>query len=269
MLGLYPIHRYHKSGLNMGNPAPQTDLLAHHDLGKKTVLFLGDGTYATKQDHCIIGKFNMYPFNGDWTNSLFFSQDPVAIDSVMYDFLHTEGTHPIKGSQNYLHQAANPPDHVYDPENDGEYLSESLGVHEHWNTETNIFSPQRYSGVDADGIDFVAIGSEHTSFGVTIHQPERKYLYISGRGVKPLRDVEHTIIIGKITVKAEVNTPQEQIDRVEFYVDNTLTHTDYTVPYEWQWKTPNSVIKQRNLTVTAVSSQGKTTSDGFTVWKIL
>jgi hypothetical protein len=44
----------------------------------------------------------MYPFNGDWTNSLFFSQDPVAMDSVMYDFLFAEGTNPSEASQNYI-----------------------------------------------------------------------------------------------------------------------------------------------------------------------
>ena len=66
------------------------------------------GLFGTKVDHKTIAKFLMYPFNDDWTNSLFFSQDPVALDSVMYDFLLTEGTNPIEGAQNYLHQAAVP-----------------------------------------------------------------------------------------------------------------------------------------------------------------
>ena len=99
----------------------------------------------------------MYPFNNNWTNSLFFSQDPVAIDSVMFDFLHTEGTNPCEGSQNYLHQSAVPNPNTYDPENDGVYLSSSLGVHEHWNKSVDIFSPERYLGLSGNGIDFVAI----------------------------------------------------------------------------------------------------------------
>jgi hypothetical protein len=98
----------------------------------------------------------MYPFNNDWTNSLFLSQDPVAIDSVMYDFLLAE-SNPCEGSQNYLHQSADPPLNVYDPENDGYYLSESLGVHEHWDTNENIFSSERYSGPSNDGIDYLAV----------------------------------------------------------------------------------------------------------------
>ena len=86
------VHPYHLSGFIMDNPTIQTDLLAHEHLGGKTILYLGDGIFSTKIDHATIAKFDMYPFNGDWTNSLFFSQDPVAIDSVMYDFLYTEGS---------------------------------------------------------------------------------------------------------------------------------------------------------------------------------
>ena len=115
---------------------------------------LGDGLFPTKIDHSTIDKFDMYPFNGDWTNSLFFSQDPVAMDSVMYDFLYTEGTNPIEGSQNYLHQSAEPMPNEYDPEGDGEYLDYSLGVHEHWDTNVDIFSPDRYTA-----IDYVAIAN--------------------------------------------------------------------------------------------------------------
>jgi hypothetical protein len=103
----------------------------------------------------------MYPFNNDWTNSLFLSQDAVAIDSVMYDFLHAEGTNPCEGSQNYLHQSAEPPPNVYDPENDGKFLSDSLGVHEHWDKNENIFSSDRYSGPLNNGIDFAFASGEN------------------------------------------------------------------------------------------------------------
>jgi len=82
------IHPYHYAAHIIGNPTPQTDLLAHKEIGGKTLLYIGDGTYGTLEDQKIIEKFQMYPFNNDWTNSLFFSQDPIAIDSVMYDFPH-------------------------------------------------------------------------------------------------------------------------------------------------------------------------------------
>ena len=93
----------------------------------------------------------MPPFNGDWPSSLFASQDPVAIDSVAYDFLLAERPHVVAngtgvpgslegGAQDYRHEAAlaeNPPSAAfYDPENDGDSMV-SLGVHEHWNNSDN------------------------------------------------------------------------------------------------------------------------------------
>jgi hypothetical protein len=160
---VYSIHNYHTIGYSaMGNPAPQTDLFAHEQLGGNTLLLVGDGTYACRYGNSDISYFLMYPFNEDWMSSLFFSQDSVALDSVMYDFLHYEGTGggPSEGAQNYLHQAAEPPLGVYDPEGDGTYLSESLGVHEHWNTTVNISSFERYSGLSNNGIDYIPIIGE-------------------------------------------------------------------------------------------------------------
>jgi ligand-binding sensor domain-containing protein len=93
----------------------------------------------------------MPPFNNDWCNSLFLSQDQVALESVCYDFLRTEwnGTYShnpannsmedmvnVNGVDDYLHQAAdssNWPEGIrYDPDNSGIAMA-SLGVHEHWN----------------------------------------------------------------------------------------------------------------------------------------
>ena len=150
----YHLHDYHENAFTTGNPAPQTDIHAHEHLGGKTLLYIGDALFASPEKHYKFAKFQMYPFNNDWTNSLFFSQDGVAIDSVMYDFLNVEGD-PPEGSQNYLHQSADPPTGVYDPENDGNYLTISLGVHEHWDTSINIFSSDRYSGTNNNGIEFI------------------------------------------------------------------------------------------------------------------
>jgi hypothetical protein len=181
------VHSYHKSGHILGNPAPQTELFAHQHIGGKTLLYIGDGTFGTRRDLRTIEKFQMYPFNDDWTNSLFFSQDPVAIDSVMYDFLYSEGCNPSEGSQNYLHQSAEPLSDVYDPENDGTFISESLGVHEHWNEDVYIFSSGRYLGPSGHGIDFVAIGEganlapnkPDKPQGPNSGVPESEYTYIS------------------------------------------------------------------------------------------
>jgi hypothetical protein len=267
------LHTYHESGQTIGNPAPQTDLFSHEHVGKKTLLYIGDGTYATLQDHRTINKFNMYPFNDDWTNSLFFSQDPVAIDSVMYDFLHTEGPCPIEGSQNYLHQAAEPPMDTYDPENDEDYLSESLGVHEHWDPNVYIFSSERYSGQGNNGIDFVAIGETNAHSSIIITQPTEHKLYIFGEEQsfkifsKYIYLFPATIIIGNITVKVQVNNLPEEVDKMVFSLDEQLQYTDEEPPYEWEWNQKS--FSRHLLNITAIINGEEILYAQRFVWKFL
>jgi len=257
------IHSYHISGLTMGNPAPQVDLFTYEHLGGKTLLYLGDGTFGTKVDHKTIAKFLMYPFNDDWTNSLFFSQDPVAIDSVMYDFLLTEGTNPTEGSQNYLHQAAVPAPNVYDPEHDGMYLSTSLGVHEHWDRTINIFSSERYSGISGNGIDYRAYGQEFVQPGVVITTPLEKHLYLFGTDIGAFPT---TMVIGKIDVEAQVNGDAGTVQKIEFYKDNTLQFTDTEAPYIWTWNKLS--FFRHTIKIIAYYDSVNSTSNQMTVWKL-
>jgi hypothetical protein len=104
-------------------------------------LYLIDGLYAGKHaKESAPRKWNSSPFNGDWTSSLFASQDPVAIDSVGFDFLRTEWDDAPhrSGTSDYLVEAAlanDPPSGTfYDPNHKGNVARlESLGVYEHWN----------------------------------------------------------------------------------------------------------------------------------------
>ena len=43
---IWDVHDYHKNAFTEGNPAPQTDLLAHEHIGGKTLLYIGDGTFV-------------------------------------------------------------------------------------------------------------------------------------------------------------------------------------------------------------------------------
>ncbi len=114
------------------------DLMGHPDLGGKTILYLLDGLYATSHQSRLPEKWYSAPFGGDWTASLFASQDPVALESVSVDFFAAEPDlrHMDGAVDNYLHEAAlahDPPSGVrYDPAGEGQGLP-SLGVHEHWN----------------------------------------------------------------------------------------------------------------------------------------
>ena len=54
------------------------------------LLSLVDGLFAGFYYDSIPEKWQTPPFNDDWPNSLFAALDPVAIDSVCYDFLLAE-----------------------------------------------------------------------------------------------------------------------------------------------------------------------------------
>jgi hypothetical protein len=145
----------------------QVDLMGHEMTGKKNLIFILDALYSGPEASYPPTKWEMAPFNGDWTSSLFVSLDPVAIESVAYDFLRTEYTEStpyswvqMSGVDDYLHQAADSdywPDGIqYDPEEDGTIIG-SLGVHEHWNnTEDKNYTRNLDTGI---GIELVKITS--------------------------------------------------------------------------------------------------------------
>ena len=142
----YDMHKdlpYNTPG--MGHYRPLVDLMGHKHIGRKTMLYLIDGLYAGQHaKERAPGKWNSPPFNGDWTSSVFASQDPVAIDAVGYDFLWNEwddGSHR-SGTNDYLIEAAlvnKPPSGTfYDPDHEGNVTRlASLGVYEHWNNPTD------------------------------------------------------------------------------------------------------------------------------------
>jgi hypothetical protein len=138
----YDMHKdlpYNTPG--MGHYRPLVDLMGHKHLGGKTLLYLIDGLYGGKHaKERAPRKWNSPPFNRDWSSSLFVSQDPVAIDSVGFDFLWAEWDDAPRwsGTSDYLIEAAladDPPSGMfYDPDHKGNVVRlASLGVFEHWN----------------------------------------------------------------------------------------------------------------------------------------
>jgi len=150
------------------------DLVAHQDTGGKGLLYMIDGLWSGSDAGSHVERWytqpfnNTAPYNGDWPSSLFFSQDPVAIDSVGYDFLYAESLinvdqpfpTSVNGGDDYLQQLASsaywPAGISYDPEGDGTPIG-SLGVHEHWNNSTDRqYSRNLGTG---DGIELIALTS--------------------------------------------------------------------------------------------------------------
>ena len=158
------------------------DLVGSPVLGDKTLLWLVDGLFGGYYWDSHPLPWNMAPFNGHWPSSLFASQDPVAIDSVCYDFLLNEWPAVVKtggmstdalqgGAEDYLHEAAlanNPPSGTfYDPGKTGSRLS-SLGVHEHWN---NAIDKQYSRNLGTgQGIELVALTASRPPAVVSINR---------------------------------------------------------------------------------------------------
>ncbi len=150
------------------------DLLSNRDCGGKTMLYLMDGLAATiHQQSTMTMDERWYTFpneNGEpgWPGLLLASQDPVAIDSVAYDYILAEqAASEAAGdddwdfslpdghtSDNYLIEAAlahNPPSGILYQDGYGNPVT-SLGVHEHWNNAED----KAYTGNTTPGV-----GIEH------------------------------------------------------------------------------------------------------------
>lgn len=141
------------------------DLAGHAHLGGKALLWMIDALYpGVHNDDIVPRRWDFPPFSGDWTSSLFLSQDPVALESVGFDFMQQEGdprSYPqMPGADDYLTEAAladNPPSGTfYDPDHEGDVERlPSLGVHEHW-SDPVAMAYSRNLGT-GPGIEFIRV----------------------------------------------------------------------------------------------------------------
>jgi hypothetical protein len=131
----------------------------------------------------------MQPFNNQYSSSLFVSLDPVAIESVGYDFLRSEftvesGKDPsvqMPGVDDYLHQAADsgswPTGIKYDPNGTGWRYTTSLGTHEHWNNAAEKKYSRNLDPVNGIGIELIETEQTVNSVAERENGPEYFQLY--------------------------------------------------------------------------------------------
>lgn len=162
------------AGAKMGEYSPLVDFMANEYLGNRTMLYMLDAIICAPTEGASItsenSRWRQAPFNGDYTSSIFVSQDPVAIDSVGIDFLANEPVLRERGGtlshnpgvEGYLHEAglvANAPSGTVYQNGAGEPV-QNLGVHEHWNNaEKKQYS--RNLG-KKEGIELIRIDPETT-----------------------------------------------------------------------------------------------------------
>lgn len=165
--------------------SPLVDLEGHKDLGGKTILYLMDGLYAIDINIWDVNRKNAgwdrlfgrdAAGNPAWCASLFASQDPVAIDSVGFDFIwaefagkagHAKINITLPNADAYLREEAGlvdpetqtvtrPSGIVYAPNGDGKALP-SLGVFEHWNNSMDKKYSRNLDPAKGKGIELVAL----------------------------------------------------------------------------------------------------------------
>ena len=185
------------NNLGWGKYRVLVDLMGNEFMGDNTMLFLVDGlTGGGAHENKPPVKYVSDIFNveghagGDWANSIFASQDEVALESVCQDILRAEwdgkNKHSSENNENenapwwegvddHLHQAADPanwPAEIerrdskgkviemvlfegYFPNLDSDEPIKSLGVHEHWNNATDRKYSRNLNPKEGKGIELV------------------------------------------------------------------------------------------------------------------
>lgn len=153
--------------LGYGHYRVLVDIMGNKYTGDKNLFYILDALWSGTNWNGLPVKFLMPPFNNHWSSSMLLSLDPVAIESVAFDFLRTEFTNPEHtvpyisepGVDDYLHQAADsknwPEGIVYKPNGDDIPMPGSLGVHEHWNNPVDKLYSRNLA--TAEGIELVKI----------------------------------------------------------------------------------------------------------------
>jgi hypothetical protein len=221
--GYYSLHQTLACNVpQMGSYRTLVDLMGHAHLGGKTLVYLVDGLYEGDHNHDTVPHtWSAPPFNGGWTSSLFASQDPVAIESVLFDVFEMDKDSfqysRIPGAEDYLIEAAqanNPPSGTfYDPNHSTpiERLK-SLGVFEHWNDSVD----RKYSRnlMTGSGIELVFINGAASA----VRSPGRPALALPAYSLRALpktSTIEFTIP-GRARIKLVLFNGQGALSAIAF-----------------------------------------------------
>lgn len=214
-----PLHfsiRDWSSKRGMGTYNCIVDLMAHERIGENTLLYLVDAMYVNPKHNGKAVKFKRAPFNNGWTSSFLASNDPVAIESVVLDFIFSEL--PLAANaDNFLHEAAN----IGNPPSGIKYVGadlRSLGVHEHWNNPDD----RQYSrnlGI-GDGIELYRVALDEKrpaieSFSADCNVIEKNegavIRWNTSNGLKVTLNGKTVALNGEISVKPRKTTAYQLI----------------------------------------------------------
>jgi len=124
-----------------------------------------------------------------------------------------------------------------------------------WEPDPSIGGPNddNYTPYKKPAEDIVKSYYKNASIYVRIEKPRDGYIYLFDREIMPASE---TIILGKITIDANAS---EDIERVEFYIDDELKYVDNEAPYQWQWN--ERAIGNHEIKVIAYDNEGNDATD--------
>ncbi|MDE5673264.1 MAG: DUF362 domain-containing protein, partial [Duncaniella sp.] len=163
----------------MGTYNSIVDLMAHERIGGNTLLYIVDAMYVNPKHNGKAVKFQRAPFNNGWTSSFLASNDAVAVESVVLDFIFSEL--PLAANaDNFLHEAAN----IGNPPSGIKYVDsnlKSLGVHEHWNNpDDRQYSRNLGTG---DGIELYRVALDEKRPAIETFYADRNVIEKKGSAV--------------------------------------------------------------------------------------
>lgn len=101
----------------------------------------------------------------------------------------------------------------------------------------------------------------------TITKPADKILYLFDNEIMPTVLFKKSVIIGKITI--EINSEDaNEVNKIEFYIDQLLKKTINDPPYKWTWGEKSS-FGDHIITTIVYDESGAASRNEITVFKIL
>lgn len=266
-----PLHfsiRDWSSFRGMGTYNCIVDLMAHERIGGNTLVYIVDAMYVNPKHNGHAVRFKRAPFNNGWTSSFLASNDQVAIESVVLDFIYSELPLPAN-ADNFLHEAAN----IGNPPSGIAYAGKklvSLGVHEHWNNpEQRMYSRNLGTG---KGIELYRVPLDENRVAI-------EYFYADG-----------TTLHYKVSNADEVRLNNMKLDNTEGHlcvgVDKTTDYRLEAIKHDKVVATQRLVLRNLQPIITcqtkemllngsatinedgSVEFKGeKGSSNGFITWK--
>jgi len=114
----------------------------------------------------------------------------------------------------------------------------------------------------ADTVDATRIveGNLPPTVGITSINPGK--LHFFGKTILNSFSFNNTILFGRTTITVSVDDPEdEDIEKVEFYLDGELVETLTAAPYEWLYKDSSIFNFRHTIAVTAYDAKGATSTD--------